>query len=32
MILTPKQETGLKVVLDKYHNHDKFAVISGYAC
>lgn len=31
MILTPKQETGLKAVLDKYHNHDKFAVISGYA-
>ena len=31
MILTPKQEAGLKVVLDKYHNHEKFAVISGYA-
>ena len=31
MILTPKQEEGLKRVLAKYNNHEKFAVISGYA-
>ena len=31
MILTPKQEAGLKIVLDKYHNFKKFAVIAGYA-
>lgn len=31
MQLTPKQEEGLKCVLAKYNNHDKFAVISGYA-
>lgn len=31
MELTNKQEEGLKSVLIKYHNHEKFAVISGYA-
>lgn len=31
MQLTDKQEQGLKCVLTKYKNHDKFAVISGYA-
>lgn len=31
MILTPKQEEGLKRVLTKYNDHEKFAVISGYA-
>ena len=31
MILTEKQEAGLKAVLTKYNNHEKFAVISGYA-
>ena len=31
MQLTEKQEQGLKCVLTKYNNHDKFAVISGYA-
>ncbi len=31
MILTNKQEEGLKLVLNKYHNREKFAVIAGYA-
>ena len=31
MELTPKQEEGLNTVLERYHNHDKYAVISGYA-
>jgi len=31
MELTNKQEAGLAEVLRKYHNHDKYAVISGYA-
>lgn len=31
MELTPKQEEGLNTVLTRYHNHDKYAVISGYA-
>ena len=31
MQLTERQEVGLKTVLTKYKNHEKFAVISGYA-
>ena len=31
MILTKKQEQGLKVAVDRYRNHEKFTVISGYA-
>lgn len=31
MELTNKQEAGLAEVLRKYRNHDKYAVISGYA-
>ena len=31
MELTPKQEEGLNIVLARYNNHDKYAVISGYA-
>ena len=31
MQLTEHQEAGLKAVLTKYKNHEKFAVISGYA-
>ena len=31
MQLTNKQEEGLKITLQKYKNHDKYAVISGYA-
>lgn len=31
MELTPKQEEGLNIVLARYSNHDKYAVISGYA-
>lgn len=31
MELTPKQEEGLNTVLARYNNHDKYAVISGYA-
>ena len=31
MILTRKQEEGLKIVLDKHKKGDKYAVIAGYA-
>ncbi len=31
MILTSKQEQGLNIVLNKYKNHEKYAVIAGYA-
>ena len=31
MILTTKQEQGLKTVLKKYNNGEKYCVISGYA-
>lgn len=31
MELTNKQEEGLKTVLEKYKNHEKYAIISGYA-
>ena len=31
MILTAKQEEGLRIALDRYHAGEKFTVISGYA-
>lgn len=31
MILTAKQEEGLRAVLQRYHNRKKYAVISGFA-
>ena len=31
MILTNKQEQGLKVAVERYHNNEKYTVISGYA-
>lgn len=31
MILTKKQEQGLKVAVDRYRNREKYTVISGYA-
>lgn len=31
MILTPKQEEALKIILNKYHNHDKYVTVCGYA-
>lgn len=31
MILTKKQEQGLKVAVDRYRNGEKYTVISGYA-
>jgi hypothetical protein len=31
MILTSKQNEGLKIALTRYKNHEKYTVISGYA-
>lgn len=31
MVLTDAQEKGLTEVLNKYHNHEKYAVVAGYA-
>ena len=31
MILTPRQEEGLKIAIQRYINHEKYTVISGYA-
>ena len=31
MILTKKQEQGLKLCIEKYLNHERYCVISGYA-
>lgn len=31
MILTLKQEQGLKIAVNRFHNHEKLTVISGYA-
>lgn len=31
MELTPKQQMGLEEALTRYHNHEKYVVISGYA-
>ena len=31
MILNKKQEDGLKIAIERYRNHEKYTVISGYA-
>jgi len=31
MILTPKQEQALKIILTKYKNKEKYVTICGYA-
>ena len=31
MILTKKQEEGLKICLDRFKNKEKYSIISGYA-
>lgn len=31
MILTRKQEEGLRIAIDRYKNKEKYTVISGYA-
>lgn len=31
MILTNKQEQGLKEAIARYHNGEKYVIISGYA-
>lgn len=31
MILTPKQEEALRIILNKYHNHEKYVTVCGYA-
>ena len=31
MILTAKQEQGLKIAVDRYNNHEPYTVIAGYA-
>lgn len=31
MILTKKQEEGLKIAVARYRNNEKYTVISGYA-
>ena len=31
MLLTKKQEEGLKVAVARYRNREKYTVISGYA-
>ena len=31
MILTNKQQQGLQIALERYRNHEKYTVISGYA-
>lgn len=31
MVLTAKQEEGLKIALERWHNGEKYTVISGYA-
>ena len=31
MILTKKQEQGLKICIKKYENNERYCVISGYA-
>lgn len=31
MILTNRQEQGLKIAIDRYKNHEKCTVISGFA-
>ena len=31
MILTNEQEQALKIILNKYKNHEKYVTICGYA-
>ena len=31
MILTAKQEQGLKIAVERYKNHEPYTVIAGYA-
>ena len=31
MQLTRKQQEGLKIAIARYHNHESYTVISGYA-
>lgn len=31
MVLTRKQEQGLKVAIERYKNNEKYTVIAGYA-
>lgn len=31
MELTKKQEEGLKIIVARYHTHEKYTVVSGYA-
>ena len=31
MILTNKQEQGLKIAIERYNNHEPYTVIGGYA-
>ena len=31
MLLTKKQEEGLKIILERHKNNEKYTVISGYA-
>ena len=31
MVLTHRQEQGLKIAVERYRNNEKYTVISGYA-
>lgn len=31
MILTQKQEEGLKIIVARHNNNEKYTVVSGYA-
>ena len=31
MILTAKQEQGLKIAVERYNNHEPYTIIAGYA-
>ena len=31
MVLTAKQEEGLRIAVDRFNNHEKYTVIAGYA-
>ena len=31
MILTAKQEEGLRIAVERHRNHEKYTVIAGYA-
>lgn len=30
MVLTKKQEEGLKIAIERYNNNEKYTIISGY--